>query len=83
MIDTLRIARRLEAANFDKSQVDAITESIADILQSDLATKTDLSTLRADIHQAIGKLTTTLWITQLSTVGIILVGVGLLVHFRL
>ena len=83
MIDTLKIARRLEAANLPKSQAEAIAESIADIQNSDLATKADLSALRAEIHEGIGKLTITLWITQLSTVGIILVGVGLLVHFKL
>ena len=83
MIDTLKIARRLEDALLSKAQAEAIAESIADIQNSDLATKADLSALRAEIHGAIGKLTTTLWITQLSTVGIILVGVGLLVHFKL
>jgi hypothetical protein len=60
-----------------------------------LATKEELALLRADIHQDFGEFGTrvlkefgdfkadllkTIWITQLSTIGIILV--GLLLHFR-
>jgi hypothetical protein len=59
-----------------------------------LATKDDLASLRAeilkdfgdfktDIQKQFGGLITTIWITQLSTIGIILIGVGLLIHFKL
>jgi len=43
--------------------------------------------LRAEIHKEFGDFKTdlikTIWITQLSTIGIILIGIGLLIHFRL
>jgi hypothetical protein len=43
--------------------------------------------LRAEIHKDFGDfkadLIKTIWITQLSTIGIILIGIGLLIHFRL
>jgi hypothetical protein len=42
--------------------------------------------LRAEIHKDFGDfkadLLKTIWLTQLSTVGIILIGVGLLIHFH-
>lgn len=52
-----------------------------------LATKEELANLRAAIHKDLGDfkadLMKTLWLTQLSTIGIVLIGVGLLVHFKL
>jgi len=58
-----------------------------------VAGKADLANLRADIHQDFGDFRTdmqkqfggliqTLWLTQLSVAGLILVGVGLLIHFH-
>jgi hypothetical protein len=44
--------------------------------------KSDLSDLRAEMYKALAGLTTTIWITQLSATGLILVGVGLLIHFK-
>jgi hypothetical protein len=82
MIDTLKISKNLEAAHLSKEQADAIAESIAEVTTSDLATKGDLSALQAEFHKSLGRLTTVLWITQLTTIMVILVGVGLLVHFR-
>ena len=42
--------------------------------------------LRAEIHKEFGDfkadLLKTIWLTQLSTVGIILIGAGLLIHFH-
>ena len=47
----------------------------------------DLGTFETDLHRDLGSfkadLIKTLWLTQLSTIGIILVGTGLLVHFKL
>jgi hypothetical protein len=48
-----------------------------------LATKGELAELRAEMHKEFAALTRTIWLTQLSTIGIILVGVGLLIHFKL
>jgi len=51
-----------------------------------LATKEELAKLGERIQVQFGDFRTdlikTLWLTQLSTVGIILVGVGLLLHFH-
>jgi hypothetical protein len=62
-----------------------------------LSTKESLSNLRADIHKDFGDfrvdlhksfgdfkadLIKTLWQTQLSIAGLILVGVGLIIHFH-
>jgi hypothetical protein len=57
---------------------------------SQIATKQDLALaiaeLRAEIHKDFGDfkadLMKTLWLTQLSTIAIILVGVGIIVHWR-
>jgi hypothetical protein len=50
-----------------------------------LATKEQVEKLRVDLHKELGDfkadLMKTIWLTQLSTVGLILIGVGLLVHF--
>jgi len=47
----------------------------------------DFGDFKAEIHKDFGDFKTdlikTIWITQLSTVGIILIGIGLLIHFRL
>ena len=62
-----------------------------------LATKESLANLRADLHRDFGDfrsdmqkalgdfrsdLIKTLWLTQLSVAGVILVGVGILIHVR-
>ena len=47
----------------------------------------DFGDFKAEIHKDFGDFKTdlikTIWITQLSTIGIILIGIGLLIHFRL
>jgi hypothetical protein len=51
-----------------------------------LATKEELAKLGERIQTQFGEfksdLLKTIWITQLSTIGIILIGVGLLLHFH-
>jgi hypothetical protein len=51
-----------------------------------LSNKEDIANLRAEIHKELGEFKSDLmkmiWQTQLTTIGIILVGVGLLIHFR-
>ena len=41
------------------------------------------SGFKDDMHKQFGGLVITLWITQISTIGVILIGVGLLIHFHL
>ena len=52
-----------------------------------LATKEDVANLRAEFYKALGDfkadLIKTIWITQLSAIGVTLIGVGLLIHFKL
>ena len=51
-----------------------------------LATKLDLERLRSEIHKEFGdfkaELFKTLWLTQLSTIGLILIRVRLLIHYK-
>jgi len=53
MIDTLKIAKRLEAANLGATQAEAIAESIAEVTSSDLATKADLKDLELRLVEKI------------------------------
>jgi ubiquinone biosynthesis protein UbiJ len=46
--DTLKLARRLEAAGFPPQQAGDMAEAIAEAL-ADLATKSDIAALKADI----------------------------------
>jgi len=47
----------------------------------------ELMEFKIEIHKLFGDFKTdlikTIWLTQLSTIGIILIGVGLLFHFKL
>jgi hypothetical protein len=45
MIDTLKIAKRLQEAKFSTEQAEAIAQSIAEITGAELATKADLKDL--------------------------------------
>lgn len=51
--DTLRIARALKDAGFDDAQSEAIVSAIQRSLGENVATKTDLTELRADIYRAM------------------------------
>ena len=51
--DTLRIAQALKAAGFDDDQSEAIVDAIRESLGGELATKSDLAELRADIYRAL------------------------------
>jgi hypothetical protein len=84
-MNTIEMINTLRGSGMDAKQAEAVA-IVIEQSRDDLVTKVDLQSataeLRAEFHESIGKLTTTLWITQLSTIGIILVGIGLLVHFR-
>lgn len=51
--DTLRIARALKDAGFDDAQSEAIVFAIQTSLGENVATKSDLNELRADIYRAM------------------------------
>lgn len=48
--DTLRLARSLrEKAQFSTEQAEGLADALAEVLQSDLATKADMAMVRADL----------------------------------
>ena len=46
-IDSLKFARKLEAAGLDRKAAEAIAEGVSEVDVSDLATKTDIADLRS------------------------------------
>jgi hypothetical protein len=48
-----------------------------------LASREQLEGLRSDLYKVKSDLVQMIWLTQISTVGIILTGVGLLIHFKI
>jgi hypothetical protein len=48
--DTLKLARRLEAAGFPTKQAQDTAESLGDALTANIATQADIQTLQADIR---------------------------------
>ena len=71
---------------------DPVTKDLlrAELLEMRAEIRAELSELRTETHKGfvevyrdLSALTRTLWITQLSAVALILVGVGLLLHFKL
>ena len=49
LLDTLQMHRRMRDAGFPEEQADAVTESIANIVTGQLATKEDLRELRSEM----------------------------------
>ncbi len=49
--DTLKLARRLEAAGFSTKQAQDTSEALAEALTANLATQGDVQTLRAEIRE--------------------------------
>ena len=48
-IDSLKFARKLEAAGLDRKAAEAIAEGVNEVDVSDLATKADIATVREEI----------------------------------
>ena len=74
--DTLTAARELEAAGVERRQAEAIAEGMrraAGADRAELATKTDLAELRADLYRA-------LWIQAAALIGTQLAIAGFVVH---
>ena len=55
-IDTLKFARRLEAAGVSSKQAEAEAEAIQEALEAGAATKSDLVEFRADLRAEITEL---------------------------
>lgn len=53
-IDTLKLAKRLEAANMPKAQAEALAEGIGETLQEATVTKQDLAVAVAELKQDLG-----------------------------
>ena len=49
--DTLKLARRLEAAGFPTKQAQDTAEALAEALTANIATQADIQTLRAEIRE--------------------------------
>lgn len=54
--DTLKLARKLEAAGFPAKQAADTSAAFAEVLTQELATKADITLLRADIESEIAGL---------------------------
>jgi hypothetical protein len=77
--DTLKLARRLEAAGFPAQQAGDMSEAIAEAV-SQLATKADIEALKADIELLKRDLTIRFGGMMVAAVGIILAGVAALLR---
>jgi hypothetical protein len=49
--DTLKLARRLEAAGFPSKQAQDTAEALGEVLTANIATQSDVQALRADIRE--------------------------------
>ena len=56
MLDTLKIAKQLEAANLSKEQAEAIATAIAEVALGELATKADLQGIEARLQSLEARL---------------------------
>jgi hypothetical protein len=56
--DTLKLFRRLESAGMPGAQAAGLAEAFAEIMVTELATKSDLRELRAELRTEIGLLRT-------------------------
>lgn len=69
-IDTLKFARNLTEAGLPREAAEAIAEGVAAADVSDLATRTDISDLRADLSELKADLYNRLWVMGLGIVGL-------------
>lgn len=59
-LDTLALVKKLKAANFTEEQAEALAESVAGIIEGELAQKRDLKELEAGLKRDLKELETTL-----------------------
>jgi hypothetical protein len=74
MIDTLKLARRLEEAHLPKEQAEALADGLAEAIREDTITKADLTIavteLRADLDKGFNRVRTELLFWMIGTVGL-------------
>lgn len=73
-IDTLKLSRKLTAAGMDARAAEAIAEGLAEADTSSLATKADISEMKADLYRH-------LWVLGVGIVGVSMAFNGLIVPF--
>src|SRR6266403_1769869 len=84
MLDTLKIAKRLQEAKLSAEQAEAIAESIAEVVSADLATKADLKDLEMCLSDKIIGIRTDLmdrmdlWAERIYRIFLALLGMGVL-----
>lgn len=69
-IDTLKLAKRLQAASVPQKQAEAIAEGIGEMLKEVTATKEDLAVAVAELRIDLSKLKTELIFWVVGTVGL-------------
>lgn len=69
-IDTLKFAKRLTEAGLDQRAAEAIVEGLAEADTSELATKSDVSALRADLAEQKAEIFSRLWVMAIGIVGL-------------
>lgn len=55
-MDTLKIAHRLSSAGFSAAQSDAVIDALREVVDGEIATKTDLARLEAKLTQDMARL---------------------------
>lgn len=55
-MDTLKIAQRLSSAGFSGAQSDAVIDALREVVDGEIATKTDLARLEAKLTQDMARL---------------------------
>jgi hypothetical protein len=94
--DTLKLARRLEAAGFSTKQAPDTAEALGDALTANVATQTDIQALRAelrevelrlraDLHAEIAALRVEMikWVVGVGVAGVLAIGGMLLALMRM
>ncbi len=83
--DTLKLARRLEAAGFPTKQAQDTAEALGDALTSNIATQADIQALRADLRAEIATLRVEMikWVVGVGVAGVLAIGGMLLALMRM
>lgn len=77
MFDTLRASRRLQEVGFEEAQADALVGIFADDVSENVATKSDIELLKADLRAAELRMTIRLAGLIAVATGIVIAAIGL------
>ena len=77
MFDTLRASRRLQEVGFEEAQADALVGIFADDVSENVATKSDIELLKADLRAVELRMTIRLAGLIAVATGIIVAAIGL------